>query len=111
MLNCLILRSKNFSNNSSVISVLVSAITSPLSESIIDFAIFLPIKASCSTTMDLIPAFSISLICFTVMRLSLVIIILPFLSLISRLAISPLCLSGMKWKWKAFDLISKVSKS
>ena len=103
--------SSSFLLSANAISSFALRRTSPVSLSIIDFASFLPSRNELSTTIVLIPDFSISLICFTVILLSLAIIKLPFLSLISNFAISPLSLDGTNSNSTFLPLTKKVSKS
>jgi len=95
--------SSSFLLSAKAISSFAPRRTSPVSLSIIDFASFLPSRNELSTTIVLIPDFSISLICFTVILLSLAIIKLPFLSLISNFAISPLSLDRNHKMFLIFD--------
>ena len=111
MLICLTLAAINFSNSDSVISSLAFATTSPVSLSMMLLAIARPKIKSCGTAILLTPAFSMSRMCLTVMRLSLATNTSPFLATMSNLATSPRRRSGTKLNSIPLALIWKVSKS
>ncbi len=85
----------NFSRTSSVISAFAPASNSPVSLSITSLANTCPIKYSPGTFNTLSFAFSISLIWRAVILRSISTMTFPFLSLISKDAISPRKRSGM----------------
>ena len=93
--NCLISATRRLFSKPSVISSLAFANTSPVSGSVMVFAITRPSKKSSGTDTVLIPALPRSRKCLALIRLSFSIMTLPLLSVISKLITSPFKRSGI----------------